>query len=181
MNIPDYMPVLSRGPHASPADGACVMEYVSFLAGERWSDSPACTNHALAVTAQRVNDHFSDSERHLLLPLIPRLMGTNEGDPDELYRIIAETAVGYAAPLGNGRDLVSEYATRAAVRLSEGSHATYGALLYATWAVCWSDMDKVAFLSALIDAYDRSVGRSVTPIVTADDLRRCAELTGATR
>ena len=76
MHVPDLMPVLSKGSHASPADGACVMEMVSYLAGEEWSDSPACTHPVLARAAQVVNDRLPDSERHLLVPLIGRLFGT---------------------------------------------------------------------------------------------------------
>ena len=39
--------------------------------------------------------------------------------------------------------------------------------------------DPVPILSALIDAYDKAVGRTEAATVTEDDLRRCAELTGA--
>ena len=52
------------------------MEMVSYLAGEEWSDSPACTHPVLARAAQVVNDRLPDSERHLLVPLIGRLFGT---------------------------------------------------------------------------------------------------------
>lgn len=80
---PEYMPVLSRGAHSGPSKGACIMEYVSFIAGEEWSDTPACTHPVLTRVAQNVNDILSDADRHLLLPLLPRLMGTSArtGDP----------------------------------------------------------------------------------------------------
>ena len=76
-NIPNYMPVLSAGAHKNPSEGACVMEYVSLLAGESWSDTPSCTHPALARAAQVLNDKISDNDRYLLVPLIGRLFGTD--------------------------------------------------------------------------------------------------------
>lgn len=73
---PDFMPVLGRGAHRSPENGACVMEYVSILAGERFSDNPSCTDSLLASMARSVNDALLDEHRHLLVPLITRLIGT---------------------------------------------------------------------------------------------------------
>lgn len=72
------MPVLSSGPHLDPKDGACVMEYVSILAGEKFTDAPTCTNTVIGGLAWWVNDSIGDTYRHLLLPLIPRLMQTGE-------------------------------------------------------------------------------------------------------
>jgi len=55
LTAPELMPVLSRGKHRNPRRGACFMEMVSFLAGERWSDHPACTHPLLAEMARLVN------------------------------------------------------------------------------------------------------------------------------
>ena len=49
---PDHMPVLSRGKHRNARKGACFMEFASYLAGERWSDHPACTHPLLAAMAR---------------------------------------------------------------------------------------------------------------------------------
>ena len=49
---PALLPVLSRGKHRNPRKGACFMEFASLLAGERWSDHPACTHPLLAAVAQ---------------------------------------------------------------------------------------------------------------------------------
>src|SRR5918994_395653 len=46
---PVALPILSRGKHRSPRKGACFMEFASLVAGERWSDHPACTHRVLAV------------------------------------------------------------------------------------------------------------------------------------
>lgn len=76
-NIPAALPTLAAGPHAQGGGKACVMEYVSLLAGEDWTDMPLCTLPVLAVAAQTVNDMALDDERHLLVPLIGRLFGSN--------------------------------------------------------------------------------------------------------
>ena len=51
------VPVLSRGKHRNPRKGACFMEFASYLAGEPWSDHPACTHALLAGVARDVNDY----------------------------------------------------------------------------------------------------------------------------
>lgn len=48
MKYTDVMPILSPGRHRSPRRGACFMEFASYLAGEPWSDHPACTHGTLA-------------------------------------------------------------------------------------------------------------------------------------
>src|SRR5690606_3596459 len=86
MTIPDFMPVLSAGAHDHPSEGACVMEYVSLLAGEDFSDSPVCTHPVLAAGAGAVNDSLPENERHLLGPLIGGLFGTADTRESELDR-----------------------------------------------------------------------------------------------
>jgi len=78
-HIPDGLPSLAAGTHDSHEGVGCVMEYVSLLAGEAWSDHPACTHPVLAAAARNVNDRLADEARHLLVPLIPRLFGTSAG------------------------------------------------------------------------------------------------------
>jgi hypothetical protein len=74
------LPVLSRGKHRSPRQGACFMEFASVLAGERWSDHPACTHPLLAAVARHVNDHTSDAGRRRLAGLIPSVIGLTGDD-----------------------------------------------------------------------------------------------------
>jgi hypothetical protein len=69
------MPVLSPGRHRNPRKGACFMEFASYLAGEKWSDRPACTHPALAEAARSVNDHIGDEVRQQMLPLVPEVIG----------------------------------------------------------------------------------------------------------
>ena len=61
--LPELVPILSRGKHRNPRKGACFMEMASFLAGERWSDHPRCTHPLLASVARLTNDLTSDAER----------------------------------------------------------------------------------------------------------------------
>jgi len=93
MNIPEGLPTLSAGAHR-PGDGkACVMEYVALLAGEPWSDTPACTYPPLASVAQVVNDRLRDEDRHLLVPLIGRLFGTTAPVDDAAFARFAAMSV----------------------------------------------------------------------------------------
>ncbi|MFI9837845.1 hypothetical protein ACIHFD_12470 [Nonomuraea sp. NPDC051941] len=74
------MPVLSRGRHRNPKRGACFMELASYLAGERWSDHPACTHPLLAALARLVNDNTSDESRAQLVHLVPTIIGLTSDD-----------------------------------------------------------------------------------------------------
>ncbi|MEO6944028.1 MAG: hypothetical protein ABI053_04875 [Lacisediminihabitans sp.] len=78
---PGIMPVLSAGKHRSPRSGACFMEFASWLAGESWSDRPACTHPALASLARLVNDCSTAGGRTRLIELIPSVIGLVDDDP----------------------------------------------------------------------------------------------------
>jgi len=78
--LPAVLPTLSRGKHRSPRKGACFMEFASLLAGERWSDHPACTHPLLAAVARHVNDYSSDAGRARLVDLIPSVIGLTGED-----------------------------------------------------------------------------------------------------
>lgn len=80
-NSPELVPELTAGKHRSPRSGACFMEFASYLAGERWSDHPACTHPALAFLARLVNDCTSNGSRSKLAVLIPSVIGMNGDDP----------------------------------------------------------------------------------------------------
>ncbi|WP_454085883.1 hypothetical protein [Georgenia sp. Marseille-Q6866] len=92
----EILPMLSRGKHRSPRRGACFMELASYLAGERWSDKPACTHPLLAHLARLVNDLTEDAERPRLATLIPAVIGLRSEDPrwdDELTLLAASRAL----------------------------------------------------------------------------------------
>src|SRR4051794_32329255 len=73
--IPDLLPVLSRGKHKNASKGACFLEYTSLLAGEPFSDSPACVDRELAAVLRHANDLLADADRPRLVPLLGRAVG----------------------------------------------------------------------------------------------------------
>ena len=96
--LPDLVPVLSAGRHRNPRKGACFMEMASFLAGEKWSDHPACTHPLLASLARLVNDSLDDVDRSRLVTLIPDVVGLVGNDLD-LDIAIAARAAARALPV----------------------------------------------------------------------------------
>ncbi|HTN57846.1 MAG TPA: hypothetical protein VL043_06240 [Protaetiibacter sp.] len=75
------------------------MEFASYLAGERWSDHPACADRTLAALARGVNDLVADDRRGELVELIPRVVGLRGGD--ELGLIVALRAAITALPVAS--------------------------------------------------------------------------------
>ena len=73
--VPTAMPILRRGHHRNPSEGACFMEYTSLLAGESFTDRPRCVDEELAAVLRAANDRLSDGDRPLLLPLLGRAIG----------------------------------------------------------------------------------------------------------
>lgn len=78
---PDMLPLLARGRHRNPRRGACFMELASYLAGERWSDAPRCTDPSLAALARMINDVTADDARPALAPLVPAVVGIRDLPP----------------------------------------------------------------------------------------------------
>src|SRR3989304_972508 len=77
---------LLNGAHESFDKGGCVMEMVSYLANEPWSDHPKCACPILTEYAIRINDRFTDEHRQLLKPLIPLLVNTKSTDEVQIAR-----------------------------------------------------------------------------------------------
>nr|WP_308006542.1 hypothetical protein [Xanthomonas albilineans] len=69
---------LDKGSHENISEGMCVMEAVSFVAGERWSDTPDCACKVIGTFLRTWNDSLPDNEHRtaLLRDLVPRLVGT---------------------------------------------------------------------------------------------------------
>ena len=144
---PDLLPVLSRGKHRTPRRGACFMEYASYLAGETWSDHPACTDPALASLARMVNDCSSDAARGRLVILIPSVIGlTGEGTITGIQ--LAARAASAALPIASeGRqralaagllrcdDVLANYGENPA---SAGRTLIRGALAHTPGASSWA-------------------------------------------
>ena len=81
------LPPLSAGAHEQVGEGACVMEAVAYVAGEPWSDKPACACPVLGAFLRTWNDDLSDTDRdRLLRPLVRRLVGSRSTPEVEARR-----------------------------------------------------------------------------------------------
>jgi hypothetical protein len=71
----DY--TLAYGTHATPQDGRCAMEWVSYLAGEPHGDEPVCVSPVLRALCIALNDGLGDDPRQRLRPYLARTIGTS--------------------------------------------------------------------------------------------------------
>ncbi len=79
---------LAAGPHAGAEAGLCALEAVAYLAGEPHSDEPACASPSLAAFIRTWSDRLPQEERDaLILPLVPRLVGTRGSEALERRRV----------------------------------------------------------------------------------------------
>ena len=144
----EFLPLLSRGRHRRPRNGACVMEYASYLSGEKWSDHPACTHPLLGELARQVNDFISDEGRQALLELVPDLIGLTGSDLHVDLRITLRAARAALPVAAEERQRVMAVAVLISERLlanldgcpgaplsRESSDALALAPTAATWAV----------------------------------------------
>ncbi|HMJ03018.1 MAG TPA: hypothetical protein VK506_08745 [Conexibacter sp.] len=67
---------LSKGKHASPGEGACVMELASMLAGEPFSDRPASVCPVIAGFMRAYNDRVDDERRQDLYRYASEVVGS---------------------------------------------------------------------------------------------------------
>jgi hypothetical protein len=67
---------LARGRHGSPADGACVMELASMLAGESFGDHPASVCPVIGSFVRAYNDAIDDERRQDLYRFASAVVGS---------------------------------------------------------------------------------------------------------
>ncbi|HLJ02380.1 MAG TPA: hypothetical protein VKT31_03020 [Solirubrobacteraceae bacterium] len=67
---------LSKGKHISPEDGVCVMELASMLAGEPFTDHPACACPVIGSFLRAYNDSLDDSRRQDLYAYASKVVGS---------------------------------------------------------------------------------------------------------
>ena len=67
---------LQRGSHSNSDEGMCIMEAVAYIAGEPFSDHPACACPVISAFLRSYNDSASNEVRQTLKRFIPRLVGT---------------------------------------------------------------------------------------------------------
>lgn len=78
--------ILAKGKHATPEEGFCIIEAVAWEAGEPFSDHPTCASPVIGEFLRAWNDAMNDTDRQMLKPLIPRLVGTAASDAVEQRR-----------------------------------------------------------------------------------------------
>jgi hypothetical protein len=130
--IPDGLPILSRGKHRTARKGACFMEMASLLANEPWSDHPKCTHPVLAHLARMVNDHTTDRHRGDLVTLIPSVVGLRGGGLPWVVDLTATVALRALpdVPSSSQRALVAGLlrCDELATRLGPGTVVSAGAI-----------------------------------------------------
>jgi hypothetical protein len=180
VRLPDLVPSLSRGKHRNPRKGACFMEFASFLAGERWSDHPACTHPLLAHLARLVNDHTSDAGRRDLVPFIPAVIGLTSDDPHVDVRIVLRAAATALPVVAEERQRVMAVAVLAANRLladldgrppgslDDGSRRTLSEAPHAaTWAGRFTRETPISLTAFRHRGAPRAVTQAVAGIAVA--------------
>jgi hypothetical protein len=71
---------LSKGKHAGPEDGACVMELASMLAGEPFTDHPASVCPVIGSFLRSYNDSIDEPRRQSLYPYASSVVGSRGGE-----------------------------------------------------------------------------------------------------
>ncbi len=83
----DY--TLGYGTHATPDEGRCAMEWVSYIAGEPHSDEPGCVSPAVRAFCTTFNDSLEEGPRQRLRPYLARTIGTAGDGLDEMRAWLA--------------------------------------------------------------------------------------------
>lgn len=120
---------LSKGAHYHPDAGTCALEAVSILAGEPFRDDPVCVCPVISPFVRALNDRLPDDKtrNRLLLPLLPRLIGTRDSSKelarsylaaDYVVRVFAANALqaaGLPDTLSGLAEIVDEQTAKVAV------------------------------------------------------------------
>lgn len=155
----DFMPVLSKGAHKTPKDGACIMEMVSYVSGDEWTDMPACTDPLIAKIAQIVNDSLSNKDRHLILPYFDRLFNTrfDQNTQQEWHRFVAAR---------RGLKYTEDY-TRIVVQLH-----MYHIMKADNWDL--NTEETIDILAEILDFYDYFTERKEVPVQPIEKVKELA-------
>lgn len=139
---------LSKGKHAAPSEGACVMELASMLAGEPFSDRPASVCPVIAGFMRAYNDRIDDERRQDLYRYAAEVVGSR-GTPEveharerrclewaEIMRRQRPRPLRWMGRGGNGSvdrrlglDAAGTYAARSIRRHGDRTHAAALALV----------------------------------------------------
>ena len=146
------LPSLSAGGHEHVDEGACFMEAVAYVAGEPWSDKPACACPVLGAFLRTWNDDLSDTDRdRLLRPLVRRLVGSRSTPEvearrswlamDWLVRTNAPTWLRLVPALVPHVDALTDLPPIVDAQTTAAHQSTFNAAGDAAWAVAWAAGD----------------------------------------
>ena len=93
---------LSRGRHASPEQGACVMELASMLAGETFSDHPTSVCPVIGSFLRAYNDFIGDERRQDLYGYAAKVVGTRSSR--EVEQVRTERIIAWMTEMARTRD-----------------------------------------------------------------------------
>jgi hypothetical protein len=127
-------PRLEFGSHDSPDDGVCIVELASMLAGEPFSDRPACVCPVVAAYLRGWNDRLGHRDRQRLVPYAERVVGSRaDRATTDLRRDVCLVAAGAGLRGGTVRRALARASMRMrilwrlgpveALRLDEGAGA----------------------------------------------------------
>jgi hypothetical protein len=187
---------LESGAH-QPNGTFCAMEFVAWMAGEAWTDHPACVSPVVAAFARNWNDSLDTADRNRLLkPLLLDMVGTATTPGDEetrawmatdwLARVHAPAWLRLAgltkeaqALEGCARIIDAVTAGAAQPRLEEARHAraaawdaarvaAWAAARAAAWAAAWAAAAAWdAVRAAAWDAVRAAVSAAVSAAASA--------------
>lgn len=144
---------LESGSHEEFEKGMCIMEAVAYVAGEPWSDHPACACPVITAFMIAWNDGLpNDAERdRLLKPLVPQLIDTRSTAAvaerrsymalDWLIRVHAPKWLDLVPSLASHakalRDLDEIVDMASATAAGQFSRAAWAAARDAAWDAAW--------------------------------------------
>src|SRR6185369_18013100 len=90
---------LRKGHSDNPADGACAMDAVNWLAHGEHGDAPQCACPVIAQFVINGNDNMPDDIRQRLLAFLPRIAGSKSSAHEQIrVRILVLAALRIFAP-----------------------------------------------------------------------------------
>lgn len=158
---------LEVGSHESFERGACIMELVSYVAGEPWSDHPQCTCPVLTSYAISLNDRLDTGDRQQLKGLLPKLIGTRDSKSRERSEYLVLQAITVLLPLlteGLGLDEI----TSTLRQFKHGEWAKARDYIEASWAAIRTS-SYADSAGATVDAADSVYDAVASASTSADD------------
>jgi hypothetical protein len=161
---------LSKGKHVSPADGACVMELASMLAGETFSDHPASVCPVIGSFLRAYNDSIDERRRQDLYGYAARVVGSRAGISVQRER--AERLMAWAIEMRRRRWTRLLLLPRPRLSGLRRQPSTHAVGTYAVREISRHNDETHAEVLALLDSL-LAVGASRSPVVApevAEDL-----------